>query len=296
MIPTMKQRETSTELWLFLVVIVWAANYPVTKFGISGLDIFVFNGLRFVTAAVLLVLFFRVRSSWTPVTSADWPRLIRAGFIANVLYQIAFIIGINLTTAGNAAVLLATAPLWTVFINARLNHEPIPLRRWTGMSVALAGIVVIIAGSGKVLDFGRKAILGDLICVGAASLWATNTTLQKSLLERYSAMQLTVVMISVGAIGLAAAAVPTGLTLDWGAVRWTYYVAAFGSGALSIGAASVLWSVGVKRLGPGRTANFGNLTPVLALVISALTLNEPVFPLQLAGVAVTLTGVWVAAR
>jgi len=291
-----KDGEARTEFWLLVVVVVWAANYPVTKYGIAGLNIFVFNSLRFITAAVLLIIFFRARSAWSPVTAADWPRLIKAGFIANVLYQIAFIIGIDLTTAGNAAVLLATAPLWTVFINSRLNHEPIAGRRWVGMSVALAGIVMIIAGSGKTVDFGRKAILGDLICVAAASLWAFNTSLQKSLLVRYSAMQLTVVMISVGALGLTAAALPSGLSLDWGAVHWTYFVAAFASGALSIGAASVLWSVGVKRLGPGRTANFGNLTPVLALVISALTLNESVSPLQLAGVAVTLTGVWIAAR
>ena len=155
---------------------------------------------------------------------------------------------------------------------------------------------MIIAGSGTRLEFGGQAILGDFICIAAASFWGFNTSLQKPLLIRYSAMQLTVVMIVVGAAGLTAAAIPAGLTLHWAGVHWTYYVAALASGALSIGAASVVWSVGVKRLGPERTANFGNLTPVLALVISALTLGEPVYPLQLAGVAVTLLGVWYASR
>ena len=291
-----REGETRTELWLLLVIVVWAANYPVSKYGIIGLNIFVFNSLRFLFAAVLLVILFRIRFTWQKVTGADWPRLIRAGFIANVLYQITFIIGLNMTTAGNAAVLLATAPLWTVFINAKINHETILPRRWIGMSMALAGIIMIIAGSGKRLELGGQAIFGDLICIAAASLWGFNTSLQKPLLVHYSAMQLTVVMIIVGALGLTAAAIPAGLTLNWGAVHWTYYVAALASGALSIGAASVVWSVGVKRLGPERTANFGNLTPVLALVISALTLGESVYPIQLAGVTVTLLGVWYASR
>lgn len=296
MIQSARQGESRTELWLLLVIVVWAANYPVSKYGITGLNIFVFNSIRFLFAAVLLVILFRMRFAWRQVTAADWPRLIKAGFVANVLYQIAFIVGLNMTTAGNAAVLLATAPLWTVFINAKINHEGILPRRWIGMSMALAGVVMIIAGSGTRLEFGGQAILGDFICIAAASFWGFNTSLQKPLLIRYSAMQLTVVMIVVGATGLTAAAIPAGLTLHWAGVHWTYYVAALASGALSIGAASVVWSVGVKRLGPERTANFGNLTPVLALVISALTLGEPVYPLQLAGVVVTLLGVWYASR
>ena len=296
MIQSARQGESRTELWLLLVIVVWAANYPVSKYGITGLNIFVFNSIRFLFAAVLLVILFRMRFAWRQVTAADWPRLIKAGFVANVLYQIAFIVGLNMTTAGNAAVLLATAPLWTVFINAKINHEGILPRRWIGMSMALAGVVMIIAGSGTRLEFGGQAILGDFICIAAASFWGFNTSLQKPLLIRYSAMQLTVVMIVVGAAGLTAAAIPAGLTLHWAGVHWTYYVAALASGALSIGAASVVWSVGVKRLGPERTANFGNLTPVLALVISALTLGEPVYPLQLAGVVVTLLGVWYASR
>ncbi|MGB6120572.1 MAG: hypothetical protein WBG80_01590, partial [Bacteroidota bacterium] len=49
---------------------------------------------------------------------------------AHVMYQMAFITGLNLTTAGNAAVLLATAPLWTLVIDARMHGEKISGRMW----------------------------------------------------------------------------------------------------------------------------------------------------------------------
>ena len=158
------------------------------------------------------------------------------------------------------------------------------------------GVLMIIIGSGKKLEIGSSALFGDLITVGAAFLWGLNTNLQKPLLARYSPMQLTLAMITVGALGLSLSAAPSAMEFNWGAVDWTYYAAALASGALSIALANVGWSVGVKRLGPSRTANFGNLVPVLAFLISYLVLDENVLLIQVFGAAVTIGGVWLARR
>jgi drug/metabolite transporter (DMT)-like permease len=290
------RRDNRVEFLLLFVILIWAANYPVAKYGIGGLNIFVFNGIRFVVAAVVLAGVYFVRSPWTPVRRGDWPALLRAGVVANVIYQVGFIVGLNMTSAGNAAVLLATSPLWTVFLNARIQGERVKKEIWIGMSVSLVGIVMIIVGSGKRLELGGMGFVGDLICLGAAFFWAFNTNLQKPLLVRYSASQLSLIMVSIGAVGLSLIAVPPGLALTWGDVHWTYYCAAAVSGAASIGLGNLFWSHGVKRLGPSRTANFGNLMPVLAFIISYITLHEEVVLLQIVGAAVTLIGVWYARR
>jgi drug/metabolite transporter (DMT)-like permease len=155
---------------------------------------------------------------------------------------------------------------------------------------------MIIIGSGKKLEVDSSAVIGDLICIAAAMFWALNTNLQKPLLARYSPTQLALIMITVGAVGLSVIAIAPALALSWGSVHWTYYGAAVASGALSIAAANLFWSYGVKRLGPGRTANFGNLVPVLAFVISYFTLNEEIFLVQLIGAGITVLGVWLARR
>jgi drug/metabolite transporter (DMT)-like permease len=266
------------------------------KYGIAGLDIFTFNGIRFVVAAAVLSGLVVGRRAWKQVERTDWLRLIRVGVVANVLYQVAFITGLSMTTAGNAAVLLSTAPLWTVFLSARLHRENIQPQVWVGMALSLCGVVMIIAGSGKKMEFGSSALFGDLVVVAAAMLWAFNTNMQKPLLSRYSALQLTFVMVTIGAIGLSVAAAPTALSMDWASVHWTFYLSAVTSGGLSIAAANLFWSVGVKQIGPGRTANFGNLVPVLALTISYITLNEQILLIQFIGAGVTVTGVWLAGR
>jgi drug/metabolite transporter (DMT)-like permease len=289
------RRDIRAELWLLMGAVFWAANYPVVKYGISGIEKFAFNGLRyFISAGVLLLLYRALRLPWTRVEPADWMRLIWAGVVAHVMYQMAFITGLNLTTAGNAAVLLATAPLWTLVINARMHREKITGRMWAGILMSLAGVVMITIGSGNDITLGSDELLGDLVCLAAAVFWALNTNMQKPLLGRYSPTQLTLVMVCVGALGLVLVGLPWVGTVDWGDVHWTFYTAALWSAIFSLALGSLIWSVGIKRIGPGLTGAFGNLIPVIAIVISYFMLGEKLHPVQFAGAGVVIFGVWSA--
>ena len=296
MINSQRSQEYRAEVLLLVVVVIWAANYPLAKFALTFLHPFVFNAIRYVVAASVLLFGARIGSWWAPVKKSDWPGLLRAGVVASVLYQVLFIIGLSMTTAGNSAIILSTSPLWTIFLTARMHKEKIARVMWLGMLISLAGIALIIVGSGKKLGLGSQELTGDLIVLAAAALWGLNTTLQKPLLHTYSAQQLSLILISIGALGLTAAGIPAILQTDWQSVHWIAVAAAIVSGAFSIGIGSVMWSYGVKHLGPGRTANFNNLIPVLAFILSYFTLNEQLLPIQIAGACITVIGVWIARR
>lgn len=288
--------ELKAELWLLFVVVVWAANYPVAKYGLQGMNPFIFNAIRYLVAAIVLVLPYLGRSRWQRIEPGDVPRVLRAGIVAGVIYQLAFITGLSMTTAGNSAVFLSTSPLWTMFLNARIHKEKIQSLMWAGMAVSLCGVVMIIAGSGKKIELGGKELIGDIITLAAGALWGLNTNLQKPLLVRYSPMQLAFLLSATGAVGLSLLAIPAARSMEWTSVHWTFYLAAISSGAISIGIANGLWSNGVRRLGPSRTANFSNLVPVLALAFSFFTLHEELLPVQILGAGVTIVGVWIARR
>ncbi len=286
----------STEILLLVVVLIWAANAPLVKYGLSGLDALVFNSLRFLVAGVALAVMYFSRSSWKHVPLRDWYLLTGLAFVGHVIYQLAYIYGIKNTTVGNSAIILSTSPLWTVFLNSLIHKEAVPKPAWLGTAVSLIGIVLIVIGTGSTFEFGGDALLGDGLSLLAALLWALSTTLQKSFLKNYSATQLTVILVCIGAVFLTALAIPAAMALNWGAVGKEYYTAAFGSGAMSIGAATVLWAVGIKNIGPRKTANFNNLVPVLAFVFAYFTLGEKMYPLQVLGAGITLVGVWLARR
>jgi drug/metabolite transporter (DMT)-like permease len=279
---------------MLICVLIWGSNFAVSKFGISGMNPMLFNALRYIVAAAVLNGVFLVGKRWTPLARDEWRRLIRAGFVANVMYQAAFIVGLNLTSAANSAIILATSPLWTVLLHARLHREPIEGTMLRGMLLSLGGIVLIIVGSGRRLEFGNLSLLGDALCLTASFLWALNTNLQKPLVGRHQPDQVALVMVSVGAIGLSTLAVPSLLQESWELLRWTHILAAVISAVFSIVLGNVIWLVGVKRLGPGATANIGNLIPVVALLISIFVLGEKFDSLQIVGSTITLAGIWIA--
>jgi drug/metabolite transporter (DMT)-like permease len=294
--PSDRRREFRAELLLSLIVFVWAANYPLMKYCIMGMNIFVFNGIRYIVATLVLLVLVLWRNSWMPVISGDWKRLFEAGFVANILYQVAFIIGLNMTTAGNAAVLLSTSPLWTMLLHSRHHREDVTPKIWAGMVISFIGVIMIVIGSGKKFALGGTELIGDIISLVAAVLWAWNTNLQKPLLSKYSAAQLALIMVGIGGIGLSIIAIPSAVQTQWSSMNWTLYAGAIASGALSIGIANAVWSYGVKHIGPGRTGIFSNLTPVIAFVLSYFTLHESVMAVQVIGAAVTILGVWIVRR
>jgi drug/metabolite transporter (DMT)-like permease len=284
------------QLLLLLTATIWAANYPIAKYALSQMDALVFNAGRYVVAAVVLSLIVVLRSEWIVVERADWRNILRVGFVASVMYQSAFIVGLNLTTAGNAAVMMATSPLWTLLLNSFLHKEKIRAATWLGIALSFCGVTLIIAGSGKKLSLGGYEIIGDVICLAAAMLWAFNTNLQKPLLTRYSPLHLATLSISIGAVGLSLVASPNAVTTQWASLGWDVWLAIAISGGLSIGVANVFWSNGVQQLGPGKTAPFSNLIPVIAFLLSYVALNELVNLMQIIGSVVTIAGVWLARR
>lgn len=162
--------------------------------------------------------------------------------------------------------------------------------------LSLVGVVLIIIGSGRNLAFGGNEIVGDVVCLAAAFLWAFSTNLQKPLLQQYAPLPLAAMMIGVGAVGLSILALPAALSMDWTSLSWEYWAATVLWGALSIGVSNAVWSYGVQRLGPGRTGSFSNLVPVIALISSYIALDEHICLIQFLGSAITIAGVWIARR
>jgi len=269
---------------------------PLVKWTVEKFDIFVYNSLRFICGTIAAAFIYFSRYEWKKIQREDWGKLFLVGFVAYVCYQLVFIIGIKRTTAGNAVIFLATAPLWTVVFNRLIHKEHIRNNLWFGMFISLSGIVAIILGSGKEISLSGEVFLGDCLMLTAAMLWALNTNLQKPLLVKYSASQLTLIMLLVGTPFLTLVATTALHTFSFTALSWEYYLAMFLSGVISIGFANYFWSIGVKRIGPAKTGNYNNLVPVLALFFSYIALGEKLETIQLFGASATIAGVWIARR
>lgn len=273
------------------MAVVWGGNFSVMKVGLESLDPLAFNALRFPLAALVVggVLWARDDVGLPP--REDWAALGALALLGHVIYQIVFIYGLDLTLAGNASVVLATSPAWTVVISALRGHERPGPAVWAGVAASLVGVALVVAGGDRGLSLGAGTLPGDLLVLVAAVLWAVYTVEGRDLIHRHGPLRVTAwtlwpAVIPLVAVGLPSLAGGTLARLDLGAWLTVAY-----AGVLAIGLAYVLWYRGVRRVGSSRTAVYGNLVPVVAVLVAWLWLGETLSALQIAGAAVAIGGV-----
>jgi drug/metabolite transporter (DMT)-like permease len=283
-----------TETSLGLMVLIWGVNYAVVKGAIEAFDPLAFNALRFAIASVFVFVVLRAQGRLAWPERRDVPRIVVLGLVGNVVYQMAFILGLSRTAAGHASLMLALTPVCTSLLSRLTGHERPGARTWTGAAVSICGIALVSA-SGQMPGHGGAdvgaTLTGDLILVGAAVVWAAYTVGSRPIVERYGSVESTAWTLWVGAVGLAVAGAPALSALDWRAVPGAAWGGLVFSAFFAIGLAYLIWYRGVERIGSTRTAVFSNLSPVVALAASAVLLGERPSAIALLGAALTLGGV-----
>lgn len=284
-----------TDLLLLFTVCIWAVNFIVIKNVISGaLQPIAFTALRFAVASLVLLPLLR---SLTPVeravTGSDRRKIVGLGLIGNSLYQVFFITALANTLPTNAALILATPPVFIALIGAVFKLERLNGLAWLGIFMSFGGIALVILGGAPTETSSSAAnpVLGDLLALGAAIMWATYTLLAAPVLNRHSPIKLTALTVVVGTVPLLLIATPSFLSTDWSSVDLAAWLGVLYCGGLAIAAGYLMWNRGVQQVGAARTAVYSNLTPVLVAVIAWLVRGDPLTVYHVAGAIIILTGI-----
>ena len=214
-----------------------------------------------------------------------------AGLVAGALFGAEFILiyqGLNYTTATRATLFIYVAPFFVV-LGARifLPADRFRLPQWLGLSLSFAGLVAFGVPT-PALD--PRQMLGDVMMVGSALLWAATTlTIKASALNRVSAEKVMLYQLVVSAPMLTLAAWVFG-------ERIAHTPSALAVGALAyqtfwvVSVTFVLWFALVARFSASRLSAFTFLTPLFGVAAGRLVLGEPLTPAFLAAVALVAGG------
>ena len=215
-----------------------------------------------------------------------------AGLACGALFGAEFILiyqGLVFTTATRAVLFIYLAPFFVV-LGARifLPADRFHLPQWAGLALSFAGMAVAFGVPTPALD--PRQIIGDVMMVGAAMLWAATTLLIKaSRLSRVSSEKVMLYQLVVSGPMLALAAffagehiprVPSALAL--GALAYqTLWV---------VSVTFVVWFALVVRYSANRLSAFTFLTPLFGVAAGHLVLGEPLTPAFAAAVALVAGG------
>jgi drug/metabolite transporter (DMT)-like permease len=281
----------STDLLLLLMTLIWGSNFTAIKYSLEDMLPLSFNALRFtIASSVMLIVALRSRGGFKVAPGDRW-RLLGLGLLGNTFYQSLFITGMAHTRAGNAALILATTPLFTAVLGRIRKHEYFTARGVAGLLLAFAGIVLIVLSGRGEVSIG-ETVLGDCLLLASTVCWSLYTVGSKKLVVKYGSMKATTIMMTSGTPLLLLVCAPSLLKQDWSRVRPIAWAGLFYSGLFAIALAYIIWSYGVRKIGSTRTAIYSNVTPIVAIVVAWLALGESPTLGQLAGAVVIFAGVY----
>ena len=285
------------KVWLALLgtVLAWAATFHVASHVVRLMPPMAAASWRFILAAAFLVSFvsLRERWNWHALRANAWVLLFLGG-VGIGGFQVGMFLGLQTSSASNAALIMALSPALTVTMVALLEQQAIPAVRWMGLLLGLAGVAVVATGGSwaalRALHFGR----GDLWLMMGATTWAVYSVVLRRFVRDLSVLQLSASTIVVCALTLTL----TDAWLTRGHFPWppsaTWLPLLF-IGLVGSGCAYLWWNQAVIKLGAARATVFMNLTPLFTMLMG-VAIGETLSMAQLLGGALIIAGVLMATR
>jgi drug/metabolite transporter (DMT)-like permease len=293
--PSRRQRIAQGLLWI--TPALWSSNYIIAR-AADGVIAPHALALGRWTLALLLML---------PLSGAalvagfaqwrhEWKRMLVLGALGMWICGAFVYQGAHTTSAINIGLIYATTPVAIAFASTRLLGERVGAWQRTGMALALAGVVYVIA-KGQVANLRTvRFTAGDLWIVAAAVSWVAYTVLLqrwKSALgpvPRLAAIIAGGVLVLLPLAALEAALQP-GPAIGAKALG-LMLLAALLPGFFSYQAYAYM----LRELGASRSALVMYLAPVYAAGTAWVLLGEAPKAYHAVGAALILPAIWLATR
>jgi len=272
--------------------LIWGTSFPGVKWGLgyAGNDIF-FLWLRFVVASVVTLAIVLLLKRFSFKVLKD-PMIWLVGAF-NAGSFIAQYVGLTLTTASKTALLVDINVIAVAIVSYFAFRERLNRIQTVGILVGVVGIVLLTADGG--MSFGEDEFLGDMVVYLSGWGWAFFIVLNKTLLSRYSAIEVSTAAIATSTVWLVLPVAYLNLTgadftlepMAWAAIIYL--------GIACTSVATLLWAMGLEGVSATASATIMLLEIVTALVISILLLDESLKQMALIGAALVLAAIYLVA-
>lgn len=276
-------------VWLILCCI-WGSTWLFIKLGLEDLPPLTFAGIRFVISCAILFPLVWVRHFALPKTRSDWFLVVGTGVMSFSLNYGLVFWAEQYITSGLAALLQAMLPAFGLI----LAHIHVPAERITW--VKIAGVVLGVFGVGVVFSnqlaiSGRLALAGCVAMVLSAFFAAYSNVLVKTHGKNLNPAVLAAFQMLFGLVPLLL----YGLTFEANPLRlrWTplalvclLYLAVVGT---VIAFLMYYWLI--QNMDVTKTMLISLVTPVVAVILGMLVLDEQLSWRTLVGGAMIMAGI-----
>jgi drug/metabolite transporter (DMT)-like permease len=223
-------------------------------------------------------------------TPREWASIVAIGVLWFGVYNVALNEGEHHVDAGTASMLLQVSPiliavLATIFLSERFTT-------YLGLGLALAFAGVVLIGTADSGDGGSRDILGVALCLVAAAVYSISVILQKPLVARLSALHITWLACTVGAIvclPFVGQLVDDTRDAPTSSILWVIYLGVFPTAI-----AFTTYAYALRHMSASSLGVTTYLVPPITIVMGLVFLSETPPTVAYAGGVLALLGVAVA--
>ena len=276
-----------------LFILMWSSGYVVGKLALPHAGPFTLLFLRFsVAALVLLAVALATRAPW-PASRRQLVHLVVVGLLVQALQFSGLYTGLTLgVSAGVAALVIGTMPLFTALGASVFLHETVNARQWLGLAGGLCGVALVVAD--RIGAGGGVGIPGAAAVILALAGITLGTLYQKKYCADADLRTGGCIQLAVASV----AALPLALWIEGFEVRCTPALL-LASGWLSvvnsIGDTSLLFFM-MRKGEASKVASLFYLIPGVTALMGFAILGETIGVLALAGFLVTAGAVHLCTR
>lgn len=283
----MNNKNISGHLSAILTIIIWGTTFISTKVLLADFKPVEILFFRFVLGTLALFAVNPHRLKWT--TYKQEFTFAATGLCGICLYYLLENIALTYTTASNVGIIISSAPFFTAILTFLFVKEEKPgINFFIGFAAALTGIFLVSFNGSEL----KLNIIGDLLALFAALVWACYSVLTKKLGSYgYNNILVTRRVFFYGILFMIPALFL--LDFDFKFNRFADPVCLFNIIYLGLGASAlcfVTWNFAVKALGAIKTSVYIYMVPVVTTVTSVIILHEKISALSVIGIILTLAG------
>jgi drug/metabolite transporter (DMT)-like permease len=270
-----------------LAAALFGASTPFAKVLLGEIPPVLLAGLLYLGSGVGLTVVYLLRRSQVrseaPLSRSDLPWLAGAVVFGGVLAPLLLMLGLRLTPASTASLLLNLEGVFTALLAWFVFRENFDRRIALGMACLVAGALVLSRSGQPTLS----SLVGPAAIVGACVAWGldNNLTRKVSLADPLQIVELKGLI--AGPCNIVLGLWMGGALPDAGAIVLAGVV-----GMLGYGASLALFVVALRHLGTARTGAYFSTAPFFGAATAVLALGEPLTAQPLVAAGLMAIGVW----
>ena len=277
---------------LIILMFFWSLVHHFSKIVVAEIKPALVGFLRYAFGAIAILILMIIRKerlqncdrrighkfccttkSTTKTRKNDAVVLICFGVLGGIA-MLFMLIGLQMSTATNSAILVNTSPLFVTLLAPLLIGEKVTRIQFIGVIIAFIGIVLVTMNGLTISEFLRnELLLGNLAFLASALLISLTIVYGKRYIHIHGALVYTFYSAIGGALALFLYALLSNELLTISKITPIFWLIIIYMGMFVTGFTYALWAYGVKHIGASRATALKLLITLFATLSSVVLLG-----------------------